>query len=96
MEPLARNLHAARMEDEIWLPVAFGDLLKQLREERGLSQAQLALESDVDQTFVSLLERGRRQPTLATLFALCDALRIQPDTVVATLVAARKSRKRRA
>jgi transcriptional regulator with XRE-family HTH domain len=85
-----------RMEEDDWLRAAFGHLLKRLREERGLSQAQLALESEVDQTFISLLERGRRQPTLTTLFVLCDALRMEPDAVVATLVTARKGRKRRA
>lgn len=84
-----------RMDEDDWLRTAFGDLLRELREERGLSQAQLALESEVDQTFVSLLERGRRQPTLITLFALCDALRVEPDTVVGRLMIARKSRKRR-
>ena len=83
------------MDEDDWLRTAFGDLLRELREERGLSQAQLALESEVDQTFVSLLERGRRQPTLITLFALCDALRVEPDTVVGRLMIARKSRKRR-
>jgi DNA-binding XRE family transcriptional regulator len=85
-----------RMDEADWLRTEFGDLLRTLREERQLSQAQLALESEVDQTFVSLLERGRRQPTLGTLFALCDALRIEPDVVVGKLVAARKHAKRRA
>jgi transcriptional regulator with XRE-family HTH domain len=42
-----------------------------------------------------LLERGRRQPTLVTLFALCDALRVEPDAIVGKLVAVRKSRKHR-
>jgi transcriptional regulator with XRE-family HTH domain len=83
------------MDEGDWLRASFGDLLKELREERGLSQAQLALESELDQTFVSLLERGRRQPTLITLFALCDGLRVPPDVVVARLMAARRSRKRR-
>lgn len=81
-----------RMEADDGLRSAFGALLKELREERGISQAQLALESELDQTFVSLLERGRRQPTLATLFALCDALRVEPDVVVGKLSAIRKRR----
>jgi transcriptional regulator with XRE-family HTH domain len=85
-----------RMEGDDWLRAAFGGLLKKLREERGLSQAQLALESELDQTFVSLLERGRRQPTLGTLFAICDALRVEPAAVVGALTDTRKSRKRRA
>jgi transcriptional regulator with XRE-family HTH domain len=32
----------------------------------GLSQKKLVIEADVDRTFVSLLERGGRQPTLTT------------------------------
>lgn len=77
------------MEDAEWLRVAFGQLLKELREERGLSQSQLALDSGLDQTFVSLLERGRRQPSLITIFALCDALHVEPETVVRRLALAR-------
>lgn len=79
-----------RMDDGEWLRVAFGELLKELREQRGLSQAQLALDSELDQTFVSLLERGRRQPSLVTLFALCEALRIEPEAVVRKLSSARR------
>jgi transcriptional regulator with XRE-family HTH domain len=72
-----------------WLKPAFGRLLKELREKRGLSQSQLALESELDQTFVSLLERGQRQPSLVSLFALCDALDVAPDVVIKGLMAAR-------
>lgn len=77
------------MDDADWLRTAFGRLLKELREERGLSQSQLALDSGLDQTFVSLLERGRRQPSLVTLFALCDALDVEPETLVRRLSLAR-------
>lgn len=85
----------AVMEDADWLRAAFGRLLKELREERGLSQSQLALDSGLDQTFVSLLERGQRQPTLITLFALCDALAVPPETIVQRLSLARPKRKSR-
>jgi len=81
------------MEDADWLRCAFGRLLRELREERGLSQSQLALDSGLDQTFVSLLERGRRQPSLITMFALCDALEVAPESVVRRLSAARPKSK---
>ncbi|HLF12765.1 MAG TPA: helix-turn-helix transcriptional regulator [Gammaproteobacteria bacterium] len=84
-----------RMDEGDWLRIAFGELLRELREERGLSQAQLALESELDQTFVSLLERGQRQPSLISLFALCSALEVEPDAVVRRLMVAKKSRTRR-
>lgn len=73
------------MDSDEWLRAAFGELLKDLREERGLSQSQLALEAELDQSFLSLIERGERQPSLASLFAICDALNIEPDDVVRRL-----------
>ena len=54
--------------------MAFGEVLRQLREQRGLSQQDLAFESDLDRTYISLLERGLRQPTLTSLILLSAAL----------------------
>ncbi|NMX77820.1 helix-turn-helix transcriptional regulator [Pseudomonas sp. WS 5532] len=66
---------------------AFGRVLAELRRKRGLSQEKLGFEAEVDRTFISLLERGRRSPTLDTIFSLSRALDI-PFTELATLVAA--------
>jgi transcriptional regulator with XRE-family HTH domain len=79
------------MDSDEWLRAAFGELLKKLREERGLSQSQLALEAELDQSFLSLIERGDRQPSLASLFAICDALNIEPDDVVRQLSRLRRA-----
>ena len=49
----------------------------------GLSQEALGLACEIDRTYVSLLERGERQPTLATLFALSEQLGVAADTLVA-------------
>ena len=48
----------------------------------GLSQEALALECGLDRTYISLLERGLRQPTLSTVFALAQVLNVQPSVVV--------------
>lgn len=80
------------MENGDWLRIAFGELLQELREDRGLSQAQLALECELDQTFISLIEQGKRQPSLISLFALCDALEIEPESVIKRLKKARVTR----
>jgi transcriptional regulator with XRE-family HTH domain len=61
---------------------AFGRVLREQRATAGVSQEQLALNADVDRTFVSQMERGIRQPTLTTLFKLSKALEIQPSTLV--------------
>lgn len=61
---------------------AFGKVLREQRGVADLSQEQLALNADVDRTFVSQMERGIRQPTLTTLFKLAKALEMQPSTLV--------------
>jgi transcriptional regulator with XRE-family HTH domain len=64
------------------LQVAFGQVLRELRQRKGLSQEKLALECGLDRTFVSLLERGQRQPTLSSLFALAEALDVSASELV--------------
>ncbi len=61
---------------------AFGKTLKKLRIQRGFSQLELATLARLDRTFISLLERGERQPTLQTLFAVSKALSVRPGLMV--------------
>jgi transcriptional regulator with XRE-family HTH domain len=51
-----------------------GQIIKRLRKEKGWSQEELAHFSGLDRTYISLLERGLRNPTLTTLFALANCL----------------------
>jgi transcriptional regulator with XRE-family HTH domain len=67
------------MEPEI----AFGKVLKRIREKKGLSQEKLALSGGLDRTFISLLERGLRQPSLKTILQLAKPLGIKPSELVA-------------
>lgn len=62
---------------------AFGSVLREAREKAGLSQDQLAHDAGLHRTYVSLLERGKRQPSLRAITALSRALRIPPSTLVA-------------
>lgn len=62
---------------------AFGQVLRDARTQAGISQEALALSCDIDRTYISLLERGLRQPTLSTLFSLSDVLGVAAETLVA-------------
>jgi transcriptional regulator with XRE-family HTH domain len=62
---------------------AFGRVLREYRLKSTLSQEELALDAGIDRTFVSLLERGKRQPTLQTVFRLAKVLGVSPATLVA-------------
>lgn len=62
------------MRDTSVLPSIFGALLKQMRTESGLSQETLAAECGLDRSYISLLENGKHQPSLASMILIADAL----------------------
>ena len=53
---------------------AFGLSLQELRKGKGLSQEQLAFDARLSRNYISLLEKGQRSPTLATMQQLSRAL----------------------
>lgn len=61
---------------------AFGEVLRNLRKKKELSQEKLALESNLDRTFISLLERGLRNPSLSTILQISEALDIEPGNLI--------------
>lgn len=61
---------------------AFGRTLREARLSRGYSQEGLALDSAVDRSYVSLLERGVRQPSLLMIYSLASVLSVQPYELV--------------
>jgi len=63
----------------------FGKLLQELRIEKGLSQEELAYQCSLDRTYISLLERGLRVPTIITLFKVAAALDIRPETFISRM-----------
>ncbi len=51
-----------------------GRNVKRVRQEKGLTQEQLAELSGFSQQYISGLEQGRRNPTVVTLYELATAL----------------------
>ena len=62
-----------------------GENVRRIRLEKGLTQEQLAERSGFGQQYISDLERGRRNPTIVSLYELANALGISlaPFTVSA-------------
>lgn len=61
----------------------FGDELRKAREKAGLTQEQLAFRAGVHRTYISLLERDLKSPTLNMLFRLSKALSVSASKLVA-------------
>lgn len=55
-----------------------GRNVRRIRGERGLTQEQFAERSGFSQQYISDLERGRRNPTVVSLFELAQALGSTP------------------
>lgn len=62
---------------------AFGHALRYFRIRSELSQERLAQESGLDRSYISLLERGIRQPSLTTILQIAQALNLSPRELVA-------------
>ncbi|MBW6487106.1 MAG: helix-turn-helix domain-containing protein [Syntrophobacterales bacterium] len=75
-ESYPQNIEGNSLEE------AFGLVLRRLRQGCGLSQEALGFESGYHRTYISLLERGRKSPSLQTLFNLSRALKIDPAELI--------------
>lgn len=62
--------------------VRLGRNVKRWRLERGLTQEKLAVDAEIDLTYLGGIERGRRNPTIIVVARLAAAL----DVKVADLV----------
>jgi len=60
-----------------------GRNLKRIREVKEIRQERLAELSGFGQQYISDIERGRRNPTVVTLFHLASALGVTPADLVA-------------
>ncbi|MEE8056663.1 MAG: helix-turn-helix transcriptional regulator [Pseudomonadales bacterium] len=71
-----------RREDAI---KTFGLVIKEHRLQRGLSQDDLASLIGMDRAHLSLLETGKKQPTLSTIFNVCVELGVEVSVVFAEI-----------
>lgn len=73
----------------------FGEELRKVRESAGLSQEELAFRAHVHRTYISMLERNVKSPTLNVLFRICQALGISASRLIAEVEAKQKNPKNR-
>jgi transcriptional regulator with XRE-family HTH domain len=67
---------------------AFGNALRELRAERGVSQEAVALEAGLNRGYYSGIERGVRNVALTNIVKIADALGVSASEVFARAEAA--------
>lgn len=81
---MRRNPSSSPISDPSSIIPAFASVIKALRRHHELTQEQLAWRTNVDQSFISALERGLKEPCLKTMAQLAAAF----DLPLAQLIAA--------
>ncbi|WP_174801461.1 helix-turn-helix domain-containing protein [Martelella limonii] len=56
--------------------------VKQARKELDLSQEALALETEIDRTYISGIERAKRNPSLTLIARLAERLKTTPAALL--------------
>ncbi len=62
--------------------IAFGRVLRNVRQSAQLTQEELGHRAEVQRNFISLIERGVNQPTIRILFKLAAALQTSPAVLI--------------
>jgi transcriptional regulator with XRE-family HTH domain len=53
-----------------------GRNVRKLRQQKKLTQEELAFEAEIDLTYVGGIERGKRNPSLLVMVRIADALQV--------------------
>ena len=62
--------------------VGIWNVIRELREKKGLTQEQLSGLATLDRTHYSKIERGLRSPSVDTIFKIAYALDMKPHDLV--------------
>jgi transcriptional regulator with XRE-family HTH domain len=54
----------------------FGERMQKLRKSKGVSQEELAGQLSMHRTYIGMIERGERNPTIRTLYKIAKALKV--------------------
>lgn len=61
---------------------AFGEQLRQVRREKGVTQEELSAKTGLAIRFLQDIEAGNKQATITTVFRLADGLGISPNKLL--------------
>ncbi|PNQ72010.1 transcriptional regulator [Hanstruepera neustonica] len=56
--------------------IKFGDRVREIRKEKGLSQEELAHKADLHRTYIGMIERAEKNITLINIEKIANALEV--------------------
>jgi len=64
------------MQSKEEILIKFGERVRKIRKEKGLSQEQLAFKADLHRTYIGMIERAEKNITLINIQKIAKALEI--------------------
>jgi len=64
------------MQSKTDVLIKFGERVRDLRKERGLSQEQLAFKADLHRTYIGMIERAEKNITLINIEKIANSLNV--------------------
>lgn len=62
--------------------IAFGNRVRQLRKEKGISQEELSFRADLHRTYIGMIERAEKNITLTNIEKIAKALNVPLSELV--------------
>lgn len=57
--------------------IQFGNKVKEIRKQKGLSQEQLSFKANLHRTYIGMIERAEKNITLINIQKIADALEVE-------------------
>ncbi len=64
------------MESKQNILIKFGERVREIRKEKGLSQEELAHKADLHRTYIGMIERAEKNITLVNIDKIANALEV--------------------
>jgi transcriptional regulator with XRE-family HTH domain len=64
------------MESKYNILIKFGERVREIRKEKGLSQEELAHKADLHRTYIGMIERAEKNITLLNIEKIASALEV--------------------
>jgi len=62
--------------------IAFGEKVRKIRKERGLSQEELSFKADLHRTYIGMIERAEKNITLTNIEKIAKALDVHTSELL--------------
>ena len=62
--------------------IKFGEKVREIRKEKGLSQEQLSFKADLHRTYIGMIERAEKNITLINIEKIANALEISVNDLM--------------